>query len=112
MNDLDGQYGQHIRGYYFSFTWGVVSAGKRAICDHVHLLMLAKACNRFLMRAVFFWVSLSMHSLQSMFPRFRIEGGISYCRRCVALHHFPCGQSPHQLIIMGSLGVDTALDKD
>ncbi len=38
-------------------------------------------------------------------PRFRIEGG--YCRRFVALRHFPCGQSPHQLIIMASLGVDT-----
>ncbi len=40
-------------GYYFSFTLGVVSAGKHAICDHVHLLKLAKTCNRFLMRAVF-----------------------------------------------------------
>ncbi len=104
MNDLDGQYGQNITGYYFSFTWGVVSAGKRAICDRVHLLKLAKACNRFLMLAVFF--------IQSMFPRFGIGGGISYCRRFVASHHFPCGQSPHQLIIMGSLGVDKALDMD
>ncbi len=36
-----------------------VSGGKRAICDHVQLLMLAKACNRFLMCAVLS-VSLSL----------------------------------------------------
>ncbi len=48
--------------------------------------------------------------IQRMFPRFGMEGG--YCRRFVASRHFPCGQSPHQLIIMGSLGVDTALDTD
>ncbi len=29
------------------------SAGKRAICDRVQLLTLAKACNRFLMCAVY-----------------------------------------------------------
>ncbi len=40
-------------GYYFSFMWGVVSAVKRAICDRVLLLKLAKACNRSLMRTVF-----------------------------------------------------------
>ncbi len=40
------------------------------------------------------------------------EGGISYYRRFVALRHLLCGQSPHRLIIMCSLGVDTALDTD
>ncbi len=48
-----GDMAKSITGYYFSFTWGVVSAGKRAICDHVHLLKLAKACNHSLMHAVF-----------------------------------------------------------
>ncbi len=41
-----------------------------------------------------FLVSLSTHSLQSMFPRFGIEGGISYCRRFVASRHFPCAAAP------------------
>ncbi len=55
MNDLDGQYGQNIisRVIISVSRGGVVSAGKRAICDRVHLLMLAKACNCFLMRTVF-----------------------------------------------------------
>ncbi len=94
-------------GYYFSFTWGVDSAGKCAICDRVHLLKLMKACNRSLMLAFF---RFHFQCIQHMFPIFGIEGG--YCRRFVASRHFLCGQSPHQLIIMGSLGVDTALDTD
>ncbi len=54
MNDLDGRYGQNlISQLLFQFHVGVVSAGKRAICDRVHLLKLVKACNRSLMRAVF-----------------------------------------------------------
>ncbi len=39
------------------------SAGKRAICDRVQLLMLAKACNRFLMCAV---LSVSLSLLKSI----------------------------------------------
>ncbi len=105
MNDLDGQYGQNL----ISRVIISVSRGKRAICDRVHLLKLAKACNRCLMRAVFF--RFHFQHIQRMFPRFGIEGGVSYCRRFVAMRHFPCGQSPHQLIIMGSLGEDTALDR-
>ncbi len=43
---------------------------------------------------------------------FGIEAGISYYRRFVASFQLLCGQSPHRLIIMGSLAVDTALDTE
>ncbi len=48
--------------------------------------------------------------IKCIFQIFGTERGISYSRIFVASRHFPCGQSQHQLIIMGSLG-DTALGR-
>ncbi len=95
-------------GYYFSFTCGVVLAGKCAICDRVHLLKLTKACNLSLNARCSF--RFHLQRIQGMLPIFGKEEG--YYRRFVALRQFPCGHSPHQLIIIGSLGVETALDTD
>ncbi len=101
MNDLDGQYGQNL----ISLVIISVSCGglfRLVSCAFAEARTIAFLC----MLHFFF-----RFHFQRMFPRFGIEGGISYCRRVVASRHFPCGQSPHQLIIMGSLGVDTALDR-
>ncbi len=91
MNDLDGQYGQNIIS---------------------RLLFQFHVGGLFWLGSVQSVIGFHFQRIQRMFPRYGIEGGISYCRRFVASRHFPCGQSPHQLIIMGSLGVDTALDTD
>ncbi len=93
-------------GYYFSFTWGIVSAGKR-LCAFAEALESMQSLSY-----ARCFVRFHFERIQRMFPRYIIEGGISYCRRFVTSRHFLCGQSPHQLIIMGSLGVDTALDTD
>ncbi len=43
--------------------WGVVSAGERAICDHVHLLKLAKACNHSLMHTIFLGFTFNAYNV-------------------------------------------------
>ncbi len=63
-------------GYYFSFTWGVVSAGKRAICDRMHLLKIVKACNRSLMHAVFLHLHLHLVIWQTLLSKATYNWGI------------------------------------